>query len=146
MIRSALSQFQNEKKKAISIKFQANALNITKTMYFIISSSTEGYYIGRLGVIGGAEFYKIGQIRTKRWGCAFHFVEIQCVFCRCFQNGLEFFYETWQLWSKVQLDHFKITLLEIWNICACANCSLLHIFYKLLDMIWIWNKLGKPLW
>ena len=68
MIRSALSQFQNEKKKAISIKFQANALNITKTMYFIINSSTEGYYIGRLGVIGGAEFYKIGQMRTKRWG------------------------------------------------------------------------------
>ena len=68
MIRSALWQSQNERKKAISIKFQANALNITKTTYFIINSSTKGHYIGRPGVRGGAELYKIGQMQTKRWG------------------------------------------------------------------------------
>ena len=66
MIRSVRSQFQTEKNKAISIKFQANPLNITKTIYFIINSSTEGYYIGRSDVIGGVEFYKIGHMRTKR--------------------------------------------------------------------------------
>ena len=76
MVRSALAQFQNERKKAISIKFQANALNIAKTTYFIINSSTKGHGIGRPGVIEGAELYKIGQIQKKRRGHAFHFVEI----------------------------------------------------------------------
>ena len=97
MIRSALAQFQNEGKKAISIRFQANALNIAKMTYFIINSSTKVHYIGRPGIIGGAEFYKIGQMRTKRRGYAFHFVEIQSVFCPYLQNQLDFFYETWQL-------------------------------------------------
>ena len=127
MIRSALSQFQNEKKKAISIKFQANALNITKTMYFIISSSTEGYYIGRLGVIGGAEFYKIGQMRTKRWGCAFHFVEIQCVFCRCFQNGLEFFTKLGSCDSKLNWTTLKLLYLKF-KTSAHARIAFIHYY------------------
>ena len=67
---------KNERKKAISITFHANALNIDKTTYFIINSSTKEHYIGRPDVIGGAEFYKIGQMRTKRRGYTFHFVEI----------------------------------------------------------------------
>ena len=97
MITSALAQLQNERKKVISIKFLANALNIAKTTYFIINSSTNGHYIGRQGVTGGVEFYKIGQMWTKSRGCAFHFVEIQSVFCPFLQNVLEFIYETWQL-------------------------------------------------
>ena len=80
MIRSARSQFQTEKNKAISIKFQANALNITKTMYFIINSSTEGYYIGRSGVIGGVEFHKIGQrgggVHSTSWKFTVYFVDV----------------------------------------------------------------------
>ena len=102
MIRSALAQFQNERKKAISIRF--HALNIAKTTYLIINKSTRRHYIGRPGVIGLAEFYKIGQMRTKRRGYAFLFVEIfqtslqiQSIFCPYLQNQLEFFYETWQL-------------------------------------------------
>ena len=68
MTRSGLAQFQNERKKAISTTFHANVLNIDKTTYFIINSSTKEHYIGRPDVIGGAEFYKIGQMRTKRRG------------------------------------------------------------------------------
>ena len=149
MIRSALAQLQNERKKVISIKFLANALNIAKTTYFIINSSTNGYCIGRQGVIGGVEFYKIGQMRTKSRGCAFHFVEIQSVFCPYLQNGLEFIYETWQLWSKFQLDHLDTPTLEIWNICAYVNCSysLLHIIIRSSwhDMN-LELTLGKPFW
>ena len=78
-------------------------------------------------------------------GNILRFVEIQSVFCQCLQNGLNFFYETWHFWSKFQLDCFEIPILEIWNIYAYANCSysLLHIFYKFLDMIWIWTYIGE---
>ena len=117
--------------------------------YFIINSSTNGYCIGRQGVIGGVEFYKIGQMRTKSRGCAFHFVEIQSVFCPYLQNGLEFIYETWQLWSKFQLNHLDTPTLEIWNICAYVNCSysLLHIIIRSFwhDMN-LKLTLGKPFW
>ena len=46
---------------------------------------------------------------------------------------------------QVSLDHFETPILEIWNICACVNCSysLLHIFYKFLDIVWIWTYIGE---
>ena len=98
MIRSALAQFQNDRKKAISIEFWENAMNFTKKTYLIINSSTKGHYIGRPENIGGAEFYKIGQMQTKRLGCSFHFMEIfrtswkfSLHFVQIFRTDLNFF-------------------------------------------------------
>ena len=119
MIRSALAQFQNERRKAISIKFQANALNIAKATYFIINSSTKGHDIGRPGVIGGAEFYKIRQMRTKSRESAFHFVEMfyalwifSLYFVRIFRT-IGTFLRNLAALILVSIDHFDTLILEI---------------------------------
>ena len=67
--------------------------------------------------------------------------KLSLYFVHIFGTDWNFFSEIWQLWSKFQLDHFDLPILAIWNICACANCSYSYYtyYYKLLDMIWIWN-------
>ena len=111
MIRSALAQFQNKRKKAISIRF--HALNIAKTTYLIINKSTKGHYIGRPGVIGLAEFYKTGQMRTKRRGYAFLFVEIfqtslqiQSIFCPYFSEPIGIFLRNLAALIQVSIGPF----------------------------------------
>ena len=119
MTRSALAQFQNERKKAVSIKFQVNALNIAKTTYFIINSSIKGHDIGRPGVIGGAGFYKIGQMRTKRRGCAFHFAEI--------------FYTSWTF-SLYFVHIFRTTGIFLRNLAVVILVSIVPFWHS-----YTWN-------
>ena len=124
MIRSARSQFQTKKNKAISIKFQANALNITKTMYFIINSSTEGYYIGRSGVIGGVEFHKIGQrggyVHSTSWKFTVYFVDV-------FKTDWNFFTKLGSFDPKLNWTTLKLLYLKF-ETSAPAQIAFIHYY------------------
>ena len=66
---------------------------------------------------------------------------MQSTFCLYLQNGMEFFNQILQLWSKFQRKHFEIPIFKISNICACAHCNrlLLLMIYKFLVIIWMLN-------
>ena len=67
--------------------------------------------------------------------CAFHFVECILLY---FQNGLGFFNYILQP-IQGSVGTFWVPKFWIKIICAWANCELLTIIYKFLDIIWIWN-------
>ena len=66
---------------------------------------------------------------------------MQSTFCLYLQNGMEFFNQILQLWSKFQRKHLEIPIFKISNICACAHCNrlLLRMIYTFLVIIWILN-------
>ena len=142
MIRSALAQIQNERKNANSIQFQENAVNITKLTYFIINRSAKGHYVGRPGNVGGAEFYKIGQMQTKRLGCAFHFMEIFytswkfCLyFVHVFRSDSNFFTKLGSSDSSFNWVILKLLYLKF-ETSAYARIAVIHYcMFKFLDMI-----------
>ena len=130
MIRSALAQFQKERKKVISINFQWNALNIAKTTYFFINSSTKGHYIGRQGVIGGAEFYKTGQMRMKRRGCAFHSVKIFHTSWKFSLYFVHIFRTDWNILTKLCSSDPSF----IWTILTLLYLNLKHLRMRELQL------------
>ena len=138
MITSALAQLQNERKKVISIKFLANALNIAKTTYFIINSSTNGHYIGRQGVTGGVEFYKIGQraedVHSTLWKYSLYFAHFFRTYWNLFMKlGSSDPSFNWTIWTILHLK--SETSAHTW-------IAVIHYYILLLqvpDMIWIWN-------
>ena len=124
------------------------------TTYFIINSSTKGHYIGRPGVIGVTDFYKIGQMRTKRRGCAFHFVEIFQTSWKFSLYFVHIFRTDWNFFTKLDSSDPSIkTILTLQYLkletSVHARIAIVH-YYVCLQFPWqdmnLKVMLGKPYW
>ena len=93
-----------------------------------------GYYIGRPGVIERAKICKIGQMRTERRGCAFHFVEIFNTSWKFSPYFVHIFRTDWNFFTKLgssdpSFSWTKLTPLYLkFETSAHAQITVIHYY------------------